>query len=82
MLAARLEATPSGRVRVARLGSGPPLLLLHGYPETLQIFSALVPLLAARFQVIAFDWPGLGGSDEQRGGATPEAQADRLRSIR
>ena len=81
MLDARIEETKAGRVRVARLGRGAPLVLLHGYPETLQIFSALAPLLAADHQIYAFDWPGLGGSEAQRGGATPEAQADRLLAL-
>jgi len=69
------------RLRLARLSKGTPLVLLHGYPETLQIFSALAPLLADRFDVIALDWPGLGGSDAWPGGATPHALADRLAQI-
>lgn len=67
-----------GRLRLARLGSGPPLVLLHGYPETLQVFSALAPLLAEDHEVLAFDWPGMGHSDPWPGGATPFHLADRL----
>jgi pimeloyl-ACP methyl ester carboxylesterase len=78
MLPTTLEALPGGRVRVARLGSGPPLLLLHGYPDNLQIWCIAAPLLAQRLQVIAFDWPGLGHSDPWPGGATPQHLADRL----
>ena len=71
MLAASVEVAPNGRrVRVARLGSGPPLALLHGYPDNLQIFSELAPRLAGSFSVIAFDWPGMGRSDAWPGGAT------------
>ena len=68
----------SRRVRVARLGSGPPVVLLHGYPENLQIWCELVPRLAARFSVVAFDWPGMGESDEWKGGASPTHMAERL----
>jgi pimeloyl-ACP methyl ester carboxylesterase len=74
----REEVAPGRWLRVARLGSGPPLVLLHGYPENLQIWSALAPFLAERFEVIAFDWPGLGYSDGWPGGATPQHLAERL----
>lgn len=67
-----------GRLRVARLGSGPPLILLHGYPDNLQIWCELARRLADKFEVIAFDWPGLGQSDEWSGGATPFHMAERL----
>lgn len=69
------------RLRVARLGNGPPVVLLHGYPENLQIWCRVAPLLADRFEVIAFDWPGQGRSDEWPGGATPEILARRLAGI-
>ncbi len=79
MLDAPIETHPDGRrVRVARLGAGPPLVLLHGYPENLQIWCELAPRLAARRSVIAPDWPGLGRSDPWPGGATPAHMADRL----
>ncbi len=82
MLAAALETLPNGRsLRVARLGAGPPLVLLHGYPENLQIWCELAPLLADRFEVIAFDWPGMGYSDEWPGGATPDHKAEQLRML-
>src|SRR5436190_31496 len=61
MLPTSLEKLSSGRLlRIARLGSGPPLVLLHGYPDNLQIWSELAVRLADHFEVIAFDWPGMG----------------------
>jgi pimeloyl-ACP methyl ester carboxylesterase len=66
---------------VARLGSGPPLVLLHGYPDNLQIWSELAPRLADRFEVIAFDWPGMGYSDAWPGGASPFQMANRLLAL-
>ena len=69
------------RLRVARLGAGPPLVLLHGYPENLQVWCRLAPRLAGRFEVIAFDWPGMGYSDEWPGGTTPQLMARRLLAI-
>jgi pimeloyl-ACP methyl ester carboxylesterase len=79
MLDAQFHVLANGRtLRLARLGTGPPLVLLHGYPDNLQLWSRLAPLLASRFEVFAFDWPGMGYSDEWPGGATPVHMADRL----
>jgi pimeloyl-ACP methyl ester carboxylesterase len=82
LLATTTETLPGGhRLRVARLGSGPPLVLLHGYPENLQIWCALAPRLAGSSTVIAPDWPGMGYSDAWPGGATPSHMADRLLAL-
>lgn len=43
-------------------GSGPPLLLLHGYPQTHMIWHRVVPLLASDFTVVATDLRGYGDS--------------------
>ncbi|WP_210514718.1 alpha/beta fold hydrolase [Hymenobacter terricola] len=71
MLDTTFESYRGQRVRVARLGHGEAVILLHGYPENLQVFARLAPGLAADKQVIAFDWPGMGHSEEWPGGATP-----------
>jgi pimeloyl-ACP methyl ester carboxylesterase len=82
MLKTTLELAPNGRrVRVARSGSGDPLVMLHGYPDNLQIWCELAPRLACRFQTIAFDWPGMGRSDPWPGGVTPSHMADRLAEL-
>ncbi|HXJ04877.1 MAG TPA: alpha/beta hydrolase [Candidatus Acidoferrum sp.] len=81
MLATETETHGGHKLRVARLGSGPPVILLHGYPDNLQIWSELAPRLAARFKVIAFDWPGMGLSEAWTGGATPFDFARRLRTL-
>ena len=44
-------------------GDGPPLLLLHGYPQTLFIWNQMVHKLAQHFTVIASDLRGYGKSD-------------------
>jgi pimeloyl-ACP methyl ester carboxylesterase/uncharacterized protein (DUF362 family) len=72
-------ATRAGTVRIARVGQGEPLVCLHGYPDTLQIWSALAPRLAR--EVIAFDWPGLGYSSPVIGAADPSALADHLLAV-
>ena len=48
-------------------GSGPPLLLLHGYPQTYLIWRKVAPRLAGSFTVIATDLRGYGGSSKPAG---------------
>jgi pimeloyl-ACP methyl ester carboxylesterase len=43
-------------------GSGPVLVLLHGWPTTWWELSPIMPALAKNYTVIAFDLPGLGNS--------------------
>src|SRR5262245_12649542 len=45
-----------------RSGSGPPILLLHGFPETHLMWRGVAPLLARRFTVICADLRGYGQS--------------------
>lgn len=45
-------------------GSGPPLLLLHGYPQTHVIWHKIAPALAERFTVVATDLRGYGDSSK------------------
>ncbi len=45
------------RWHVQRMGSGPPLLLLHGTGASVHSWRGLMPLLAEQFEVIAPDLP-------------------------
>ena len=82
MLTTDVKKLSSGRqLRIARFGSGPPVVLLHGYPDNLQIWSELATRLAGEFEVIAFDWPGMGYSEAWPGGTTPFHMAERLLKI-
>ena len=49
-------------------GDGPPLLLVHGWPETWYAWRLLMPALARDFQVIAVDQRGIGLSDKPEDG--------------
>jgi haloacetate dehalogenase len=49
-------------LRVRHGGSGPPLLLLHGYPETHMMWGKVADDLARDFTVIAPDLRGYGKS--------------------
>jgi pimeloyl-ACP methyl ester carboxylesterase len=49
-------------------GEGPPLLLVHGWPETWYAWRLLMPALAQEFTVIAVDQRGIGLTDKPQGG--------------
>ncbi len=49
-------------------GDGPPLLLVHGWPETWYAWRLVMPALARDFQVIAVDQRGIGLSDKPAAG--------------
>lgn len=51
-----------GPVRLRRAGSGPPLLLLHGNPQTHAMWHLIAPRLAEKFTVICPDLRGYGKS--------------------
>ena len=46
------------------LGSGPPALLLHGWPTSSYLWRDVMPPIAERNRVIAMDLPGFGASDK------------------
>lgn len=48
--------------RLRRGGNGPPVLLLHGHPQTHVMWHRVAPALAAHFTLIVPDLPGYGGS--------------------
>jgi len=56
-------------------GDGPPLLLVHGWPETWYAWRALMPALARDFEVIAVDQRGIELSDKPAGGYDTGTQA-------
>lgn len=48
-------------------GSGPPLLLLHGHPQTHAIWHKVAPALARRFTLVLCDLRGYGDSSKPQG---------------
>jgi haloacetate dehalogenase len=61
--------TAAGRIFARTGGSGPPLLLLHGYPQTNVMWHAVAPALASHFSLVIADLPGYGWSDAPRADA-------------
>jgi pimeloyl-ACP methyl ester carboxylesterase len=56
------------RMHAVTGGDGPPLLLVHGWPQLWYQFRMIMPTLARDFSVIAVDQRGIGLSDKPEGG--------------
>ena len=61
--------TAGTRIHTLRKGSGPPLLLLHGYPQTHFIWHEIAEPLAEKYTVVLTDLRGYGDSGKPDGGA-------------
>lgn len=65
-----VDATVAGTaVHAVTAGAGPPVLLLHGYPQTHVMWHRVAPALARRHTVVAADLRGYGDSDKPAAGA-------------
>ncbi len=69
-----------GGVQIAATvgGSGPPLLLLHGHPQTRAIWHRVAPVLAQRHTLVAADLRGYGDSSKPAGAADHGNYAKRV----
>jgi haloacetate dehalogenase len=65
----RRIATSGAEIDCVVGGSGPALLLLHGYPQTHAMWHRIAPRLAERFTVVCSDLRGYGDSSKPDGGA-------------
>jgi pimeloyl-ACP methyl ester carboxylesterase len=59
-------------------GSGPPVLLIHGYAESSRMWRPLAKVLAPSFTVIAPDLPGIGESSIPKTGVDMKTSAERI----
>jgi len=66
------------RLHAVTGGDGPPLLLVHGWPQTWYAWRMLMPALARDFSVVAVDQRGIGLSDKPRDGYDSAALASDL----
>jgi len=63
----RVIRTSGARINLVLGGEGPPLLLLHGYPETHAMWHKVAPRLAREYSVVCPDLRGYGDSSKPRG---------------
>src|SRR4029077_9446909 len=66
---------------VARTGAGPPLLLLHGWPEFWLTWESVMARLADRFTLLAPDLRGFGDSDKPIGPFGPDQHASDMLAL-
>lgn len=57
------QQTPRGRFALRQSGEGPPLILLHGWPESSYCWKGVAEELSDEFRIIAPDLRGLGDSE-------------------
>jgi pimeloyl-ACP methyl ester carboxylesterase len=73
--ASRYIDTGEVRLHAVTGGEGPPLLMVHGWPESWYAWRKLMPALARDFEVVAVDQRGIGLSDKPAGGYDTGTQA-------
>ena len=69
------------RVHFVESGSGPPVFLLHGFPETWFCWRHQIPVLSRRFRVIAPDLRGYGATDKPPTGYDKRTMALDIREL-
>ncbi|MFG1478708.1 alpha/beta hydrolase [Xanthobacter sp. V4C-4] len=73
----RRVRTSGAEISLAVAGDGPPLLLLHGHPQTLACWHKVAPALARDFTVVLADLRGYGDSSKPDGGPDHMAYSKR-----
>jgi pimeloyl-ACP methyl ester carboxylesterase len=69
------------RLHYVEAGSGPTVLLVHGFPETWWAFHRLIPRLAGRHRVVAVDLRGFGDSGNEPGEYDSRMSAEDLHQL-
>jgi len=80
-IASRTSQVDGVKLHYLTAGHGPAVLLLHGYTQTSRMWRPIIPLLAAKFTVIAPDLPGIGDSDIPKDGLDMKNAAIRIHAL-
>jgi pimeloyl-ACP methyl ester carboxylesterase len=68
-------------IHYVRGGTGPAVVLIHGFPQDWFEYRAIMPRLAKRFTVIAVDLRGIGGSKAMTGGYDAATMAEDVHQL-
>jgi len=63
----RFETVDGHRLRYVRVGTGPPVVLVHGFASSVYTWKDVLPALSVDHDVVALDLPGFGASDRPAG---------------
>jgi len=66
-LSPRFETVDGVRLRYLRAGTGPAVVLMHGFASSIVTWRDVMPDLARAHDVVAVDFPGFGGSEIREG---------------
>jgi pimeloyl-ACP methyl ester carboxylesterase len=69
------------KIHYLTAGHGSTVILLHGYTQTSRMWKPIIPLLAAKFTVIAPDLPGIGDSEIPKDGLDMKGAAVRIHAL-
>lgn len=70
------------QLHYVRGGTGPAVILLHGFPQDWYAYHKVMPQLAKKFTVVAVDLPGIGGSTGKPGGYDAADAADDIDQLK
>lgn len=70
-------STSGAAINLRHAGTGPPVLLLHGYPQTHAMWHRVAPALADDYHVVCADLRGYGDSDKPASGSDHAAYSKR-----
>src|ERR1700681_2023192 len=79
--AAHTATIDGARIYYRTGGTGPSLILLHGYAQTSRMWNRIMPELAKKFTLIVPDLPGIGDSDIPANGLDMKTAAIRIHSL-
>ena len=69
------------RFHVVESGSGPPVVLVAGFPQSCYAWRKVMPILSARHRVLAVDLPGQGDSSKPLDGYDTRTVAQKLHGL-